>query len=120
MAGNLTESIPSSAMDELEQSLQARRQDLQVELDRLIEPPAEGVGVGFGKRVGEGTTEAVERLATTATAKSIAASISDIDHALAKIRSGTYGLCDVCGEEIGAARLEALPAAGKCVGCASI
>lgn len=100
-------------------SLKARRLDLSAELERLTEPPAQGASIGFGKRIGDGTTEAVERLATTATARSIAASIADIDRALSKIEAGTYGVCDSCGDPIGEARLEALPAAALCVTCAS-
>lgn len=85
-----------------------------------MEPPEEGASVGFGKRIGDGTTEAVERLATTATARSIAASIKNIDSALIKVEDGTYGTCDSCGEAIGDARLEALPASTLCIGCASL
>ena len=29
--------------------------------------------------------------------------------------AGTYGLCEVCGKPIGAARLEAMPAARLCI-----
>jgi DnaK suppressor protein len=94
-----------------------RRRELEVELDRLTEPPAEGASVAFGKRVGDGTSEAVERLSTTAAARSIAASIADIDGALAKIEAGTYGTCDGCANLIGAPRLEALPAASLCITC---
>ena len=61
----------------------------------------------------------MERLSTTATARSIFASIKDIDKALAKIDAGTYGICDSCGEPIPTARLEALPASSLCVACAS-
>ena len=100
-------------------SLAERRLDLVAVLDRLTEPPTEGASVSFGKRVGDGTTEAVERLSTTATARSIFASIKDIDKALAKIDAGTYGICDSCGEPIPTARLEALPASSLCVACAS-
>lgn len=100
-------------------SLTARRAQLAAELDRLTEPPKEGASVGFGKRVGDGTTEAVERLATTATARSINNSISEIDTALSAIEDGSYGVCKDCGEEIPAARLEARPATSKCVDCAS-
>ncbi|HEX6947785.1 MAG TPA: TraR/DksA C4-type zinc finger protein [Acidimicrobiia bacterium] len=98
--------------------LRDRRAQLVSELERLTEPPAEGATVSFGKRVGDGTTEAVERLATTATARSLAASIADIDRALEKIGEGTYGVCDRCGEPIAPARLEALPATALCVRCA--
>lgn len=74
--------------------------------------------MSFGKRIGDGTTEAVERLSTTATARSISQSIDDIDRALAKLDDGTYGVCDGCGGDIGAARLEARPATATCVTCA--
>jgi DnaK suppressor protein len=109
----------SKPLEKTAASLEARHQELTAELDRLTEPPPEGASIGFGKRVGEGTSEAVERLATTATARSIAASIADIDRALVKVEEGTYGICDMCGDPIGEARLEALSASSLCVGCAS-
>src|SRR5690606_15985665 len=93
------------------------RAQLQTELDRLTEPPETGASVSFGKRVGDGTSEAVERLATTATARSLAASIADIDRAREKMAEGTYGARDRCGGDISPARLEALPATAHCVDC---
>ena len=103
----------------IEEMLRARRAEIMTELDRLTEPPAEGASVAFGKRVGDGTSEAVERLATTALARSLSGSIADIDRALEKVGEGTYGVCDTCGEAIPAARLEALLATTKCVSCAA-
>ncbi len=100
--------------------LERRRRDLLEQLDTLTEPPAEGASVGFGKRVGDGTTEAVERLSTTAAARSLTATVADIDRALASIAAGTYGFCEICGDEIPEARLEALPATTRCVRCASV
>ena len=35
--------------------------------------------------------------------------------ALSKIENGTYGTCEVCGEKIAEARLEADPAAATCI-----
>jgi DnaK suppressor protein len=43
--------------------------------------------------------------------------IKKIDEALEKIDQGTYGICDICGEEIGIARLEARPVAPLCISC---
>ncbi len=103
---------------DIETTLRSRHAQLAGELERLTEPPAEGAAVAFGKRVGDGTSEAVERLATTAMARSLAASIAAIDRALEKLGEGTYGRCDGCGNEIGEARLEALPASTHCVDCA--
>lgn len=107
---------PSPSTEEM---LRSRRAELVSELERLTEPPAEGASVAFGKRVGDGTSEAVERLATTAMARSLSVSIADIDRALQKLGEGTYGFCDSCGEAIPAARVEALPATTKCVSCAA-
>lgn len=104
--------------DSLRGRLTARRIELAEELARLTTPPAEGANVSFGKRIGEGTTEAVERLATTATARSIATSIADIDRAIAKLDEGSYGVCDRCGGPIGEERLDYRPATSVCVVCA--
>lgn len=104
--------------DALVERLRSRRTELAVELGRLTEPPAEGASVGFGKRIGDGTTEAVERLSTTAAARSIAASMADIDAALVSIDAGTYGVCESCGSSIPPERLDARPATTRCVDCA--
>ena len=42
---------------------------------------------------------------------------TDVRDALARIDRGEYGLCVECEEPIGAARLEALPWAARCVSC---
>lgn len=41
--------------------------------------------------------------------------LTDVEHALGKVEDGTYGKCEVCGEDIAAARLEALPASRYCI-----
>lgn len=109
-----------SDLERVASSLRRRREALSAELDRLVEPPEAGASVAFGKRVGDGTTEAVERITSTATARSIFASIEGIDSALAKIEAGSYGVCERCGEEIPVARLEALPASSLCIECARL
>lgn len=42
-----------------------------------------------------------------------------INEALEKLREGTYGVCEECGDEIGAGRLKAMPLAKLCVSCQS-
>jgi RNA polymerase-binding protein DksA len=44
--------------------------------------------------------------------------LEEIRAALARIKNGTYGVCDSCGEAIPDARLRALPWARVCVRCA--
>jgi RNA polymerase-binding protein DksA len=43
--------------------------------------------------------------------------IRDIDAALGRIATGTYGVCTDCGEGIEVARLEAYPTAKRCRPC---
>lgn len=45
--------------------------------------------------------------------------ITSVERALARIESGTYGICIRCGEEIAPKRLEARPEAALCISCAS-
>lgn len=45
--------------------------------------------------------------------------LEEVDHALDKVRQGTYGQCDLCGADIPAERLEILPEASLCVPCKS-
>lgn len=40
-----------------------------------------------------------------------------INEALAKIEEGNYGVCQECGEKIGAGRLKVMPLATYCVEC---
>jgi DnaK suppressor protein len=96
--------------------LEEHRARLERELVELSEAPLDPTAtVSFGKRVGEGTSQAVERLAQTSAAKALWAKLQDVERALGKIDEGTYGRCDACGEPIDAARLEAIPWAVRCV-----
>jgi len=40
-----------------------------------------------------------------------------VEHALEKLREGTYGICEGCGRRIPEARLRYQPAATRCVEC---
>ena len=43
--------------------------------------------------------------------------LSDIEHALGKIKDSTYGVCESCQKRIKKARLEAIPYARYCISC---
>jgi len=45
--------------------------------------------------------------------------LEQVRAALARMDAGSYGTCSVCGEEIPAGRLRAVPTATTCVACAS-
>jgi DnaK suppressor protein len=101
---------------EVADELRVRREQLMAELGDVTtverDPDA---SVSFGKRVGDGTTEAVERLNRVGTARELDAMLRDVDRALSKIEDGTYGICDRCGRLIPEERLEARPWSVLCV-----
>ena len=98
------------------EELRVRRDQLMAELGVVTtverDPDA---SVSFGKRVGDGTTEAVERLNRVGTARELDAMLRDVDRALQKIGEGTYGICDRCGKLIPEERLDARPWSVLCV-----
>jgi DnaK suppressor protein len=105
---------------EIRRTLVAERDGLRGQLGEITAVPRDPMAaVSFGKRVGEGTTQAVERIAQVATAKQLDAKLRDVERALAKLDEGTYGTCDECGGRVGDERLAAMPWAVRCVSCAS-
>lgn len=101
--------------------LRQRREDLAAELGVMTtverDPDA---SVSFGKRVGDGTTEAVERLNRVGTARELEAMLRDVERALRKLEEGTFGICDRCGKLIPEERLDARPWSDLCVDCAAL
>jgi DnaK suppressor protein len=95
--------------------LSAKRAELHAQLGVLEVRPADQGSISFGKRVGEGTSMAVERLSQVAVHDRLQVTLADVDRAIAKLSEGTYGRCDVCEGPIGSERLEALPWATRCV-----
>ena len=66
----------------------------------------------------EGATLAFERQHTAALLDQAREQVAAIDAALARLAAGRYGVCDQCGQPIGAERLAARPSAVTCVRCA--
>lgn len=103
----------------IESELRDRLADLQGREEELKRPPEEGADIGFGKRIGDGTNQAIGRLTDVGVADSLDHIEARIARALEKIDEGTYGTCDSCGEEIPAGRLRAAPESALCVSCAA-
>jgi DnaK suppressor protein len=97
-------------------ALQERLASLDDEIAALTAVPRDPVpAMGFGKRVGDGTVEAVERFTKVGTVEQLSAMREDVARALEKIDEGTYGICDRCGRLIAEERLEARPWSVLCV-----
>lgn len=103
---------------EIDRALRARRSDMREKIAGLAKAPERGSGISFGKRVGDGTTEAVSRLNEIGIGTNLEVALERVDRALAKIEEGTYGVCDNCGDPIIPARLRVAPESTRCIACA--
>ncbi len=64
-------------------------------------------------------TDAMEREKNLLFAQRADDYIEYLQEALNRVEDGTFGVCRVCGGEIGRPRLEAVPTATQCIGCKS-
>lgn len=90
------------------------------ELTRSFESIADASATGAldDEHDPEGATVAFERAQVAALRQEARSQVEDLDHALAKLRQGSFGTCEACGQPVPGERLAARPAARTCVGCA--
>lgn len=110
----------SKKAEQVRTFLESEKIRIEKEIEQLsIDSRSDDVrreGSPFGKREEE-ATESLELEKRLALEKQLNDQITEIEHALLKIKAGTYGLCDICRKPIAANRLEALPAATLCIEC---
>ncbi|MDA8436312.1 MAG: TraR/DksA C4-type zinc finger protein [Actinomycetales bacterium] len=105
--------------DDVLQALLDKRADLLARMAGISAAPVDSGDISFGKRVGDGTSIAVERLTQVAAHEQMLGQLAEVERALAKLDEGSYGTCDSCGGEIPPGRLEVHPWAVRCVTCAA-
>ena len=87
---------------------QEQATSLRAEADSLALEREPG-DVQFDEESGEGDTLQVERERDLALSARARHEVEEIDRALQKITDGTYGICEVSGQPIPKARLQAIP-----------
>jgi RNA polymerase-binding transcription factor len=92
--------------------------ELEREFGAIVASASEGSAGGDDEHDPEGATIAFERQHVAALIDRARAHLTEIDAALRKVADGTYEICDICGDFIGAERLAARPASLTCVLCA--
>ncbi|MEA2124155.1 MAG: DnaK suppressor protein [Solirubrobacteraceae bacterium] len=112
-AHNAVATVP--LCDATEQLLRDRLAEVQRRIGKLAEAPERGADLAFGKRIGDGTTEAVSRLTDVGVGGNLEVTEAKLLRALAKVSDGTYGFCDVCGQPINPKRLAAMPESTACI-----
>jgi len=106
-------------LQQVRERLEQHRDSTRERVAALARRPELGSAQGFGKRIGDGTTEAISRLTEIGVGQSLESTLARIERALSKLDEGTYGTCDVCGQAIAEKRLRAMPDSVMCVACAA-
>lgn len=117
--GTLRRGRLEAMADDTEALLATKQAQLEAELDALTQPVGDQGSISFGKRVGEGTSQAVERLSAVSAHAQLRQLLDQVRRARAKLTDGSYGTCDTCGRPIPPERLEVRPWATECVTCAA-
>ena len=77
--------------------------------------PGSGASADFDDNFADSGQVAAEQGENKVLAAPLRAELDEVERALAKLDDGTYGRCEICGEPIAEARLEAMPATRFCI-----
>lgn len=101
--------------EQIRAELDAKAAALRAHLAELTRPVEAGATIGFGKRIGDGTSQAIQQMADASSAQNLQLLLDEVYRAIEKLDDGSYGRCDECNEPIGAERLEFRPWSTACV-----
>ncbi len=102
--------------DVLRASLEAERESLR---QQLAELGYGGSAPSYDSNFADSSQVTAERGEAEALAASLHATLEQVERALAKWETSSYGICEGCGAQIPLARLEAKPEARYCISCAA-
>jgi len=106
-------------IESAEKKLRKEREHLVHQLEELGAAESGDLrsDIDFGGSFADAASVTAERTEVLGLVESLKNQLDAVDAALAHIEAGTYGVCDNCGNEIGADRLEFRPASVLCVNC---
>jgi DnaK suppressor protein len=113
----MNEELSPGALAKLHEHLIVRREHLKNEIDTLQR--AEGTGgtladdpsIDLKGDQGDASTEVEAWAIARQEELNLRYQLAEVEHALSKFALGTYGRCELCGEPIPLARLQAFPEA---------
>ena len=109
----------STKSSQIRTKLETEKKRLQDELTQLnsgLSMEERREGSPFWKKEEE-ATESMELEKRLALENRLNNLLAEVERAIKKLETGTYGVCDSCGKTIDPARMEALPQAILCLDC---
>ena len=97
--------------------LEAERAELRAKLAEL--GFGEEGGLKYDANFADTSQVTAERGEAEALAGQLREALSEVEAAIDRLEKGTYGRCERCGQPISPSRVEAKPAARRCIACAS-
>lgn len=105
--------MPTTDASKVRDQLSAERSDLERQLEDL---GTDGTsGPDFDENFADSAQVAAEQGENATLAASFREQLTEVEAALVRLDSDTYGSCETCGQAIAPARLEAMPAARYCI-----
>ncbi|NUQ71150.1 MAG: TraR/DksA C4-type zinc finger protein [Chthonomonadales bacterium] len=96
------------------------KQRLQADRARLLDDQSDRPDADYTAGIeDDGGADLMELERTRALVMTIDSMLIQIEKALLRVEAGTYGICEVCGKPIAAARLTSIPSAAMCITCQS-
>lgn len=105
------------ALLRLHQTLLARQADIRRKLAEELDHLRHEGGGDVGGDSADAAFEAGSDEMTSQLAELDARELTQIERALARLKAGTYGLCESCQKKIPVGRLNALPYSTLCIEC---
>jgi DnaK suppressor protein len=100
---------------DLRAMLEEERDSLRARLGEL----GYAAGLDYDSNFADSSQVTAERGEAEALAAKLQETLVEVEHAIGKLDESSFGSCESCSKPIGAARLEAKPAARYCIDCAS-
>src|SRR5262245_45770741 len=104
---------PEAATDGARSALEEERVQLEGQLHDLDVTDDETLS--FDENFADSGQVAAEQGEAKGLANRLRDQLSDVQRALDKLDNGSYGKCEICGNPISDARLEAMPATRYCI-----
>jgi RNA polymerase-binding protein DksA len=99
----------------LRERLEAEKIRLTHELDQLVVSGAENTG--YSTHMADDASAAFDQARDLALRDNLERTLTQVQEALNRFETGTYGICESCGKPIDPARLKALPHVAYCLEC---
>jgi DnaK suppressor protein len=107
-------------LDRIKHELELERQRLITAIHAVnhtasLEDETGDLSIGSDDHMADSATDTFMRELDDGLEENAEHLLEEVEHALLRLEEGTYGTCSVCGKEIPAERLQAVPYATLCI-----